>query len=83
MLQLTDREWKEFKIEQLFKVKGTKTTKDGIKDRGKHPFISTKSTNNAVNGYTDFSTEKGNCLVAESAVAGFVTYQGFDFTASL
>ncbi len=81
-ISLSDRDWAEFKVGDLFNVTGTKTTKSGIKDKGKYPYLTTQATNNSVNGYTDFATEKGNCIIAESACVGYSSYQEYDFTAS-
>ena len=84
-LSLTDREWAEFRVGELFTVTGSKTTSkieleaSGI---GKHPYVTTKATNNAVDGLYSIATEKGNVIVIESAVNGYVTYQGMDFSAS-
>lgn len=84
-LSLTDREWAEFQIGELFTVTGSKTTSkieleaSGI---GKYPYVTTKATNNAVDGLYSIATEKGNVIVIESAVNGYVTYQEMDFSAS-
>lgn len=84
--KLTDiNTWQKFKLEHLFEVKGTKTTKlddlnlTGI---GKHPYVTTQSVNNGVAGYYNLFTEKGNVLTADSAVVGFCSYQENDFSAS-
>ena len=85
MLQLSDREWAEFRVGELFTVTGSKTTSkieleaSGI---GKYPYVTTKATNNAVDGLYSIATEKGNVIVIESAVNGYVTYQEMDFSAS-
>ena len=74
-ISLSDREWKEFSLQQLFKVTGSKTTaKNDLESIGgnKYPYITTQATNNSVAGFYDYATEKGNCIIAESAVAGFV-----------
>ena len=84
-ISLSDREWKEFSLQQLFKVTGSKTTaKNDLESIGgnKYPYITTQATNNSVAGFYDYATEKGNCIIAESAVAGFVSYQAKDFSAS-
>ncbi|MFZ2970410.1 MAG: N-6 DNA methylase, partial [Minisyncoccia bacterium] len=82
---LSDKKWKSFLINNLFDVSGTKTTpKRKLEEigKGEYPYITTQSTNNGVEGFYDFYTEKGNCLVIDSAVAGFCSYQEENFSAS-
>ncbi|MEK7116970.1 MAG: N-6 DNA methylase [Patescibacteria group bacterium] len=77
--------WHSFLIKDLFDVSGTKTTQKRRLEEigaGKYPYITTQSTNNGVEGFYDFYTEKGNVIVIDSAVAGFSSYQGENFTAS-
>jgi len=77
--------WKRFKLEDWFDVSGTKTTKIGVLEiygQGKYPYITTQSSHNAVAGYYDFYTEKGNVLVIDSAVTGFCSFQEHNFSAS-
>jgi len=77
--------WKKFKLEDLFDVFGTKTTKISVLEiygQGEYPYITTQSSNNAVAGYYNFYTEKGNVLVIDSAVTGFCSYQKRNFSAS-
>ena len=84
-MKLTDREWKEFKCEELFNITGSKTTpKDKLKEYGTgiYPYITTQTTQNGQAGYYNKYTDKGNILVVDSAVVGFCTYQSNDFTAS-
>jgi len=84
-LKLDSVQWQEFKISNLFEVKGTKTTIiKKLLDCGKgfYPYITTRATNNATDGFFDFYTEKGNVLVIDSATIGHTTYQELDFSAS-
>ncbi|GHV60794.1 hypothetical protein FACS1894195_0180 [Bacteroidia bacterium] len=78
--------WKEFEVHKLFEVTGTKTTPlydlETMYGQGDYPYITTRATNNGVAGYYDHTTEKGNILVADSAVIGYVSYQAEDFSAS-
>lgn len=77
--------WKWFLMNDLFEVSGTKTTPKRELEKigkGKYPYITTQSTNNGVEGFYNFYTEKGNVLVIDSAVAGFCSYQGGNFSAS-
>ena len=79
------KEWKKFKIKELFDVVGSKTTPinkleeygDGI-----YPYVTTQSKNNAVAGTYDYYTEEGNVLTVDSAVLGYCSYQQFNFSAS-
>jgi restriction endonuclease S subunit len=85
-LQVDTTDWKEFDTHKLFDVMGTATTSlhelETTYGYGDSPYITTRATNNSVAGFYDFSTEKGNVLVVDSAVTGFVSYQDTDFTAS-
>jgi hypothetical protein len=84
-IDLSVQEWKEFKLEILFKISGSKTTP--LLDleefgAGKFPYITTQATNNGVEGFYDFYSEEGNVLTVDSAVLGFCAYQQFNFSAS-
>lgn len=77
--------WKYFKISDLFDVSGTKTTKVEELEKygyGQYPYITTQSSNNGVAGFYNYYTETGNVLVIDSAVAGFCSYQEYNFSAS-
>jgi hypothetical protein len=85
-IPLNTSKWKEFTVDNLFKVSGTKTTSlydlETMYGEGEYPYITTRATNNGMAGFYDHKTEKGNVLVADSAVVGFVSYQAEDFSAS-
>lgn len=79
------KEWKKFKIKELFDVVGSKTTSiSKLEEYGEgiYPYVTTQSKNNAVAGTYDYYTEEGNVLTIDSAVLGFCTYQQFNFSAS-
>lgn len=87
MLQLSDREWAEFKIGDLFRItQGRKwITKSDIENNpGKTPLISCSGTNNGIMGSVDPSginkcTVANNVLtVAVSGSAGATFYQGIE-----
>lgn len=83
--KLNTKDWKEFKIKNLFKVYGSKTTKLLDLENygyGEYPYITTQATNNGIAGFYDFYTEKKNVLTIDSAVIGFVSYQDKEFSAS-
>ncbi|WP_199748765.1 restriction endonuclease subunit S [Brachyspira aalborgi] len=77
--------WKEFKLNKLFKISGSKTTpkkeleKCGV---GNYPYITTQAVYNGIAGYYSKWTEKGKCLTVDSAVLGTCFYQEKDFSAS-
>lgn len=74
-----------FDIEELFIVKGSKTTKKDVLDSfgdGEWPYITTRSSNNGVDGYYNYYTEEGNVITIDSATVGFASYQGKNFSAS-
>lgn len=77
--------WKKFKITELFKIVGTKTTTiEELEEYGlgEYPYITTQSANNGVAGKYNFFTEEGNVLTIDSAVVGYCTYQEKKFSAS-
>lgn len=83
-MKLTDREWKEFFIEDIFNVSGTVTTKpQDLLSGGKIPRITCASTNNGLDAlYKNHPTEKGKVITIDSATIGFTSYQGYDFIAT-
>lgn len=77
--------WGEFPLIDLFNVTGSKTTKlDDLKEIGAgiYPYVTTQAVDNAVAGFYDWFTEKGNVITVDSAVLGFSAYQIQDFSAS-
>lgn len=84
MKELLDREWKEFRIEDIFDISGTTTTHPSkLCKNGKTPRITCAATNNGLDGfYNNIPTEKGRVLTVDSATVGFVAYQEHDFIAT-
>jgi restriction endonuclease S subunit len=77
--------WKEYRLGDLFEIKGSKTTaKQKLIDSGigSYPYITTKAVNNGVDGFFSIYTENGNCLTVDSAVLGTCFYQEKNFSAS-
>ncbi|MEE0861176.1 MAG: restriction endonuclease subunit S, partial [Paludibacteraceae bacterium] len=77
--------WKWFRYDEIFDIKGSKTTP--IEDleaygKGDFPYVTTQAVNNGVEGFYNYSTEKGGVLTVDSAVLGFCSYQEKDFSAS-
>lgn len=84
-MSLDSIKWQEFKVSDLFWVKGSKTTPKLTLDKygyGKYPYITTRATNNGINGFYDHYTERGNVLTIDSATIGHATYQEQNFSAS-
>lgn len=82
-LRVTD--WEHFKMADLFKIQGSKTTpllELAEYGNGKYPYVTTQATNNGVEGFYDFCSEDGNVLTADSAVLGYCSYQALSFSAS-
>lgn len=82
---LNNIEWKNFQLEKLFKVSGSKTTPKNMLEKigtGIYPYVTTQTTSNGQAGYFKIFTEQGNVLTVDSAVAGFCTFQSTNFTAS-
>lgn len=77
--------WKNYKISDLFDVKGSKTTPQlELEKHGKgiYPYVTTQTTNNGQANYYNYYTERGNVITVDSAVIGFSTYQEKNFSAS-
>lgn len=84
-MMINTSNWKEFYLSKLFDIGGSKTTKvEELENYGPglYPYVTTKASNNGVDGFYDFYTEEGNCLVIDSAVLGYCTYQALSFSAS-
>lgn len=84
-IALNSNIWQKVRIDNIFDIIGSKTTSKKIlqkEGKGKYPYVTTQSTNNGVEGFYNFYTEKGNVLVIDSAVKGFCSYQSESFTAS-
>lgn len=78
-------EWKECLISDLFYVSGSTTTpKDVLEEKGPgpYPYVTTAATNNGVDGYYNYWTEKGGVITVESACMGYATFQQNNFSAS-
>lgn len=77
--------WEFFNLNTLFDISGSVTTsileleEYGV---GEYPYVTTQATNNGVEGFYNFSTEKGDVLTVDSAVLGYSSYQPKDFSAS-
>lgn len=82
---LNTTKWKTFNIKTLFEITGSKTTtllELEEYGKGKCPYVTTKETNNGINGFYDYYTEQGNVLTVDSAVSGYCSYQPLNFSAS-
>lgn len=77
--------WQYFNFRDFFEIQGSKTTSllelEGY-EHGKYPYVTTQARNNGIRGFYNYYTEKGGVLTIESAVAGYCSYQQFNFTAS-
>lgn len=81
MLKIEDREWKEFRIGELFDVKrpAPRSKEDYVE--GDVPFVASGSVNNGVLKYCspkDEALDKGNCITI-SPVDGTAFYQPAEF----
>ncbi|MEA3352552.1 MAG: restriction endonuclease subunit S [Campylobacterota bacterium] len=84
-LSLNINNWQSFKLEDLFYIKGSKTTPLWeLKDYGEgiYPYVTTKATNNGIDNFYNYYTEEGNVLTVDSAVLGYCAYQELPFSAS-
>ena len=80
--------WFSFYIEDLFEIKGSKTTsllELEERGKGKFPYITTKATNNGVDGFYNYHTENSEdkcVLTIDSAVIGYCSFHDSAFSAS-
>ncbi|MBC6399650.1 MAG: N-6 DNA methylase [Ekhidna sp.] len=84
-ITIDTEEWEYFELEKLFTITGSKTTSLLELEEygtGIFSYVTTQATNNGIEGFYDFSTEKGNILTVDSAVLGYCSYQELDFSAS-
>lgn len=84
-IELNSVQWQEFKVSDLFDVVGTKTTpKLALEEYGygEYPYVTTRASNNGIDGFYDYYTEEGNVLTIDSATIGHTTYQELNFSAS-
>lgn len=74
-----------FSLQDLFKITGSQTTpllELSEFGAGKYPYVTTKATNNGVDGFYNYWTEQGGVLTLDSAVVGYCSYQEYNFSAS-
>lgn len=84
-IELNKEIWKKFKLDILFNISGTTTTKLKLLEesgKGEYPYITTKAKENGCDGFYNYKTESGNVITIDSAVIGYVSYQFKDFSAS-
>lgn len=77
--------WKTFKISDYFDVKAATSTSLSKLEKYKqtiYPYVTTQASNNGIADYFGIYTDEGNVLVVDSAVAGYMTYQDKNFSAS-
>ncbi|MFL1781188.1 N-6 DNA methylase [Candidatus Hepatincolaceae symbiont of Richtersius coronifer] len=85
IIKLDIENWQYIHLKKLFNITGTKTTPPLEllnKRKGEYPYVTTQATNNSVEAFYDFFTEKGNVLTIDSAVVGYTSYQMYNFSAS-
>ena len=83
--QLNVEKWKAFKIDEIFSIKGSKTTSIiELEEYGKgiYPYVTTQASNNGTESFYNFFTEDKNVLTIDSAVIGYCSYQPEKFSAS-
>jgi len=82
---IDSKKWKEIELQNIFDIKGSKTTpklKLIESGEGKYPYVTTRASNNAVDGFYSTWTDKGNVLTIDSATIGYCSFQEDDFSAS-
>lgn len=80
MMKLSDREWKVFKIKEVFDVVNLKPEhKVNLKSSGTTPYVTRTEKNNGVeNFYKGLHIKKGNCITFGAETAKF-HYQEYNF----
>ncbi|MDD4556440.1 MAG: restriction endonuclease subunit S [Alphaproteobacteria bacterium] len=84
-MKLSDREWREFKIEDLFKsVNIAKSLDYGKLNKGATVFIGRQETNNAIQGFVDATvSEKKDCITISMVATKMMSFwQQYDFATS-
>lgn len=84
-ITLNKSNWEMYNLNDLFLVKGTKTTPINLLSEygsGKYPYITTKASENGCEGFFDNYSENGNVLTIDSAVIGYCSFQTLNFSAS-
>ena len=84
MLSLRDREWKEFRVGDIFEQERGKEPQPKSFKPGNTRIISETANNNGLVGYADpKKIIKGNCISVSVNNATVVFYQPFDFCAQV
>lgn len=80
MMKLSDREWKAFKIKEVFDIVNLKPEhKVNLKSSGTTPYVTRTEKNNGVeNFYKGLHIKKGNCITFGAETAKFY-YQEHNF----
>ena len=88
MLRLEDREWKEFKVDNLFSVEKCKCSNATSLQKGYFPYVGATNNNNGTVSYVEKKNSwitKGNCIVfvcdGQGSV-GYSIYKKEDFIGS-
>lgn len=85
VIGLETKYWQTFELKSLFNILGSKTTRISELEeygKGRYPYVSTQASNNGVDGFYDYYSEKGGVLTVDSAVVGYCAYQPINFSAS-
>ncbi len=82
--ELEKKNWKFFKVDEIFDIKGTKVTDPKkLLENGIVPRVCCAGTNNGIDDlYQNAPTEEGHVLTVESATVGNVHYQQVPFISS-
>ena len=80
-LSLNDVEWKKFKIKEIFKIKKVKGRPIENYDKGKIPYASTSSVNNAIINFihTEENIINKGKSISIDPIAGKAFYHDYDF----
>lgn len=82
-LQLTDRDWKEFRVGDILTLKVARSNDKGNLEIGEIPFIGRSNDNNGLQGFYDApNITQGNCITLGMVGTFRAFWQERDFAAS-
>ncbi len=78
------KDWKEFDINDLFKIKGSSSISieelNKKYDFGEYPYVTRTEKNNGITGFYDYKTVIANVLTIETTLSGLCFYHDYEFS---
>ena len=83
-IKLNLTEWKEFKMNNLFSIKGVNSISVEQLEKkygmGDYPYITRTEKNNGITGFYDFKSAPTNVLTIETSLSGLCFYHEYEFS---